>query len=131
MAIPILQDLEEKGCTTFIDCTPSYLGRDAELLQRLSSASGLNIITNTGYYGAAAEKYLPHHVYIETAEQIASRWVNEWTNGIHATSIRPQFLKTGVDKAPLTVVQRKVIEAPPIAHLATALPTRSHTHNPQ
>ncbi len=129
MALPILQDLKEKGCTTFIDCTPSYLGRDAELLQRLSSASGLNIITNTGYYGAAAEKYLPHHVYIETAEQIASRWVNEWTNGIDGSSIRPGFIKTGVDKAPLTVVQRKVIEAAAIAHLATGLTIGVHTGN--
>jgi len=128
-ALPILQDLKEKGCTTFIDCTPSYLGRDAQLLQRLSRASGLNIITNTGYYGAAAEKYLPHHAYIESAEQIASRWINEWTNGIDGSSIRPGFIKTGVDKAPLTAVQRKVIEAAAITHLATGLTIGVHTGN--
>ena len=58
-ALPILQDVKKKGCLTFIDCTPAYLGRDVQLLHRLSKATGLHIITNTGCYGAAREKYLP------------------------------------------------------------------------
>jgi phosphotriesterase-related protein len=128
-ALPILQELKEKGCTTFIDCTPAFLGRDVELLQRLSKASGLNMITNTGYYGAAGEKYLPGHVYTESAEQIASRWTNEWTQGIDGTGVRPGFIKTGVDKAPLTAAQRTIIEAAAITHLATGLTIGVHTGN--
>jgi phosphotriesterase-related protein len=52
IALPFLRKVKESGCSTFIDCTPAYLGRDPELLKSLSSASGLNIITNTGLYGA-------------------------------------------------------------------------------
>jgi phosphotriesterase-related protein len=126
-ALPILQDLKEKGCTTFIDCTPSYLGRDVQLLQRLSRVSGLNIVTNTGYYGAAGEKYLPREVYTESAEQIASRWISEWAHGIDGGPIRPGFIKTGVDKAPLTTAQQKIIEAAAITHLATGLTIGVHT----
>ena len=55
-ALPFLQAVKSKGCFTFIDCTPLYIGRNAGLLKRLSAAAKLNIITNTGYYGAAAEK---------------------------------------------------------------------------
>src|SRR5262245_30666380 len=51
-ARPHLQRLRELGCRTFVDCTPAYLGRDARLLRQLARASGLRIITNTGYYGA-------------------------------------------------------------------------------
>ncbi|RYG40490.1 MAG: phosphotriesterase, partial [Chitinophagaceae bacterium] len=110
-----------------VDCTPSYLGRDVQLLQRLSVASGLNIITNTGYYGAAKEKYLPAHAYTESAAQIANRWINEWRNGIAGTGIRPGFIKCGVDKFPLSAVQMKMVEAAAISHLSTGLTIGIHT----
>ncbi|MHB1177881.1 MAG: phosphotriesterase family protein, partial [Daejeonella sp.] len=99
VALPFLHHLKKSGCLTFVDCTPAFIGRDALLLQRLSTASGLHIITNTGYYGAAGEKFLPKHVYSETAEQISERWINEWKFGIDGTGIKPGFIKTGVDKA--------------------------------
>jgi len=127
-AMPILQDLKKKGCMTFIDCTPAYLGRDVQLLQQLSKATGLHIITNTGYYGAVGEKYLPSHVHSETAGQIASHWINE-SKGIDGTGVRPGFIKTGVDKAPLSAAQRKIIEAAAITHLATGLAIGVHTGN--
>jgi len=39
----------------------------AELLRRLSQASGLQMMTNTGLYGAAQNKYVPRFAYAETA----------------------------------------------------------------
>jgi predicted metal-dependent phosphotriesterase family hydrolase len=126
-ALPYLLEAKQKGCATFIDCTPAWLGRDATLLKRLADTAGLHIITNTGYYGAAKEKYLPKHVYTETAEQLAKRWIAEWSDGIDGTGIKPGFIKTGVDEAPLTTMQRKVIEAAAIAHLATGLTIAIHT----
>jgi predicted metal-dependent phosphotriesterase family hydrolase len=128
-ALPFLQSIKDKGCRSFVDCTPAYLGRDPVLLKRLSKASGLNIITNTGYYGAANEKYLPLHVYTETALQLAQRWISEWENGIEETGIKPGFIKTGVDKTPLTAAQVKVITAAAITHLQTGLTIAVHTGN--
>ncbi|HKZ38876.1 MAG TPA: hypothetical protein VJ184_14540, partial [Chryseolinea sp.] len=126
-ALPFLQDVKAKGCNTFVDCTPAYLGRDAQLLQRLAKAAGLNIITNTGYYGARNGKFLPQHVHTETAGQIASRWVKEWKNGIDGTEVKPGFIKSGVDNAPLTPVQQKIIDAAALTHLATGLTIGVHT----
>jgi phosphotriesterase-related protein len=128
-ALPFLRDVKKKGCTTFVDCTPAYLGRDLEVLRRLSEATGLHILTNTGYYGAANEKYLPAHVYTSTAEQLAARWTAEWREGIDGTGMRPGFIKTGTDRAPLTAAQRKIIEAAAITHLATGLTIGVHTGN--
>lgn len=129
IALPFLQQIKEKGCHALVECTPAYLGRDPKLLQRLSKASGLHIITNTGFYGAAGEKYLPKFIYTETAEQIAARWIDEWKNGIEGTGIKPGFIKTGVDKAPLSETQRKIIDAAAITHLATGLRIGVHTGN--
>ncbi|MBA3439708.1 MAG: phosphotriesterase, partial [Pyrinomonadaceae bacterium] len=50
-ALPYLKRVASLGCRTLVDCTPAYIGRDAQLLKRLSEATGLNIITTTGYYG--------------------------------------------------------------------------------
>lgn len=126
-ALPFLQDVQKRGCKTFVDCTPAYVGRDAAILKRLSKATGLHIITTTGYYGALKEKYLPKHVFSETAEQIAARWIDEWKRGIDGTGIKPGMIKCGVDKGPLTEAQRKIIHAAAITHLATGLTIGVHT----
>ncbi len=126
-ALPFLQQAKQLGCKTFVDCTPAYVGRDAQLLQRLAKATGLHILTTTGYYGALQEKFLPQHVFTDTPQQIARRWINEWKNGIEGTGIKPGLIKLGVDKGPLTPAQRKIVEAGAITHLATGLPIGIHT----
>ena len=129
VATPFMKEIKEQGVETFVDCTPAYLGRDVTILKRLADATGMNLITTTGYYGAVNEKYLPVHAFTESAQQLANRWISEWRNGIEGTNIRPGFIKTSTDKAPLTPVQRKLIEAAAITHLETGLTIGVHTGN--
>jgi predicted metal-dependent phosphotriesterase family hydrolase len=131
IALPKLVTVKERGCQTLMECTPAWLGRDVKLLKLLSEASGLNILTNTGYYGAAGEKYLPAHAYTESADQIAARWISEWENGIDGSGIKPGFIKSGVDKYPLSAVQAKMVEAAALTHLATGLTIGIHTGDGQ
>jgi phosphotriesterase-related protein len=125
--LPHLQDLKKRGCRTFFECTPAYLGRDPLLLRRLSGASGLHIVTNTGYYGAANDSAVPKHAYTETAQQLAARWTAEHRGGIEGTGIRPGFIKTGVDAGPLSEIDRKLVEAAALCHLETGLTIAVHT----
>ncbi|MDQ4140219.1 MAG: phosphotriesterase [Bacteroidota bacterium] len=127
--MPYLQKLRQQGCETLIECTPAYLGRDALLLQRLSRASGLTILTNTGYYGARQGKFLPKHAFTETAEQLSARWVKEAEQGIDSTDIRPGFMKISVDAGPLSTVNAKLVKAAALTHLKTGLTIASHTSN--
>jgi phosphotriesterase-related protein len=127
VVVPHLERIRQLGCETLVECTPAYLGRDPRLLQRLSEESGLNILTNTGYYGAADDKYLPPHAFSETAELIAARWVREHERGLDGSPIRPAFMKIGVDRAPLSDVDRKLVRAAALAHRAAGLPIASHT----
>ncbi|NJK82516.1 MAG: hypothetical protein HC912_00565 [Saprospiraceae bacterium] len=126
-ALPFLLQLKAHGCNTFIDCTPNYLGRSPSLLKQLADATGLNIITNTGYYGAVNHKYLPEHVKTETPQQLADHWVKEWEQGLDGTNIRPSFMKLSVGDGPISDLQRKIIEAGAIAHKALGLTIASHT----
>lgn len=127
VALPFLNRVNLHGFKTLIDCTPNYIGRDVKVLKRLADSTGMHIVTNTGYYGAAGQKYLPSHVHTESAEQLADRWIKEAREGIDGTGIKPGFLKLGADKGPLTSAQRKIVEAGAITHLQTGLPIAIHT----
>jgi len=126
-ALPHLQKLKAVGCGTLVECTPAYLGRDPELLRRLSTASGLHIVTNTGFYGAAHDKFVPRFAYSETAEQLADRWTREFAEGISPSGIRPGLMKIGVDSLPLSEVDRKLVAAAALTHRRTGLAIASHT----
>lgn len=125
--LPHLQRLKERGCRSLVECTPSYVGRDVGLLKRLSSASGLHILTNTGYYGAASNKFIPQHAFSETVEQLSARWLREWRDGIDGTGIRPGFMKLGVEKGKLSELHVKLVRAAARMHLQSGLTIAVHT----
>ncbi len=126
-ALPYLKQLKELGCKTLIECTPAYLGRAPLLLKTLSQSSGLNIMTNTGYYGAGNNKYIPGFAFNATADQIASLWSKEWEDGIEGTGIKPGFIKIGVGSEHLSDFHKKLVIAAARTHLKTGLTIVSHT----
>ena len=125
--LPYLARVKGMGCRTLVDCTAAYFGRHPEILRQLSTESGLNILTNTGYYGAADDRYVPPHAYRETADQLAERWTREWEESIDGTEVRPGFIKTAVDVGPLSEIDRKLIVAAARTHLRTGLTIQTHT----
>jgi phosphotriesterase-related protein len=127
-ALPYLKAVKELGCNTLIECTPAYLGRDPQLLRSLSNASGLNILTNTGYYGAGVNnKFLPKFAFDESADQLSKRWINEWENGIGDSGVKPGFIKIGVTGDSLSALHRKLVVAAARTHLRTGMTIASHT----
>ncbi|HUG91248.1 MAG TPA: twin-arginine translocation signal domain-containing protein [Planctomycetaceae bacterium] len=127
VALPHLKRARQAGCETLVECTPAYLGRDPLLLRRLSEASGVRILTNTGYYGAGAGKFLPAHARPESADDLARRWLREWQDGIGGTGVRPGFIKIGVDAGPLNEINQKLVRAAARTHLQSGLAIACHT----
>lgn len=125
--LPYVQQARDLGCDTLVECTPNWIGRDPILLRRLSRTTGLHILTNTGYYGAARNKFLPRHAFTESIRDLSNRWITEWTDSIDDTGIRPGFIKIGVDAGRLTDIHRKLVRAAARAHLQTGLTIASHT----
>lgn len=126
--LPYLLDVKKHGVRTILDCTPSYLAKDPLLLKTLSEKSGIQIVTNTGFYGAVGGKYLPDFVQTETAEQLSERWIEEYENGIEGTGIKPGFIKISVNEADtLSPIDQKLVRAAAITHLNTGLTIASHT----
>ena len=124
---PFLERAREAGCRTIVECTPAWLGRDPRLLQRLSRETGVTLLTNTGIYGAASDKFVPARVRRMIAEELAREWIAEAREGIEGTGIRPAFMKIGVDAGPLSELDAKLVRAAALTHAATTLPIASHT----
>ncbi len=128
---PRLEELKRRGVAGLADCTPAYLGRDPRLLKRLAQETGLHILTNTGYYGGADDKFVPKHAYTETDRQLADRWTREWEKGIERTGVKPGFVKIGVDEVgadgKLSGMDAKLVRAAALVSRKTGLAVTCHT----
>jgi phosphotriesterase-related protein len=126
--LPYLLEVKKHGVKTILDCTPSFLAKDPLLLKELSEKSGIQILTNTGYYGAVGGKYLPKHAYSESAEELSTRWIDEFEYGIGGTGIKPGFIKISVNEADtLSEIDQNLVRAAGLTHQKTGLTIASHT----
>lgn len=127
-AFPYVAEAKQSGVKTIVEATPQWLGRDPLLLKSLSRVSGVNFITNTGYYGAQSNKFIPKSFYGMDPGEIAELWIDEFRNGIEGTGIKPGFIKIAVNPDDhLSPEHIKIINAASLAHLETGLVIASHT----
>lgn len=122
--LPYLVSLKDAGIEALVECTPDYLGRDVGLLKRLSLASGIKLVTNTGLY---KDPFLPTWAHHASADELALHWIEEARSGIGPEHIRPGFIKIAANEGDLVDVQRKIVRAAALASKATGLPIAAHT----
>ncbi|MCL6103856.1 MAG: phosphotriesterase [Bacteroidetes bacterium] len=119
--LPLFEGLKPYKVKTFVDGTPEFMGRDPQLLAELSRKTGINIITNTGWYAAENERHLPKEVKEMSAEEIALIWISEAKNGIGNTGIKPGFINLAISKSELSETDKKLVAAACLTHLETGL----------
>lgn len=126
--IPYLKEIQDLGVNTLFECTPAYVGRDPWVLKALSEQTGMHLVTNTGYYGAHGNHYIPQEFYKLSANELAQIWIDEFVNGIEGSEVRPGFIKIAVDGDDrLSPEHKKIITAAALAHQQTGLVIASHT----
>ena len=67
--IPHLKEVKALGINTIFDCTTVYFGRDVLLLKEMADSAGIEVITNTGYYAGANDRYVPESAYESSIEE--------------------------------------------------------------
>lgn len=127
--VPYLKAIKSKGVFSIFDCTTAYFGRDVSMLQELAKTTGLQIITNTGFYGAANDRYIPELAYRSNESAIARLWNDEFKNGIDNSGIKPGFIKLAFDDGAPSDIDIKLFKAGILTHLATGLTLAVHTGN--
>lgn len=126
-ALPFILKAKEAGMNTLFECTPEFLGRDPVILKELSAMTGVNFITNTGWYGFS-NKFLPESISSLDPHTLSEKWIGEFLNGIDGTGIRPGFIKIAVNPGDsLSDTDKKLISAAALTHLKTGLVIASHT----
>jgi len=125
--LPYFSELKSHNVNTFVDCTPEFLGRDPQLLAELSRKTGINILTNTGWYAADNRRHIPKEINDMNPEEIAQIWIEEAKNGIGNTGIKPGFIKIGINDSDFSETDKKLVAAACLTHLETGLTIMSHT----
>jgi phosphotriesterase-related protein len=126
--LPFLNELNEWNVQTIIECTPAYVGRDPWVLKTLSGNTGIHFLTNTGYYGAAENRFLPGHFYELSAMELSAIWIDEYRNGIGDSGVKPGFIKIAVAPSDtLSAEHEKIVAAAAMTHNKTGLVIASHT----
>ncbi|MFC7320582.1 phosphotriesterase family protein [Halobacillus campisalis] len=122
--------IQAQGVETVIDPTPNECGRNVQLLQAVSEATGLNILCATGFYyeGEGATPYFKFRQQLGTAEEeIYEMFLEEITNGIEGTGIKPGVIKLASSKHEITEYERMFFRAAVRAQKKTGIVLITHT----
>ena len=125
LAIKQLKQAKEKcNINTIIDATPVNLGRDVELLKRVSDKSGVNIIVSSGLYHT-------EELFIKgkSIELLADFFIEECQNGISDSKVMPQLLKCATGTQGVTRLNRKILDAMSLVQKQTRLPLYVHAEH--
>ena len=116
-SVNYLKELKAKfGLSSFVDCTPVNIGRDIELLKRISYESGVNIIASTGFY------YTNEPLLDKDSEYIAKHLTKD------AGNVNAGIIKAAIEYEELSPFDKKLLKAYAIAQKNLGLPIVLHTN---
>ena len=117
-AVAELRLLKEKyGLNLFVDCTPINIGRNIELLKRVSEKSGVNIVCSTGFY------YTDEPVlFTSSVQTLAEHIIND------AKNINAGIIKTAVESKNTSDFNKKILQATAVVYKELNLPIVVHTN---
>ncbi len=117
-AAAVLRDMKKTyGLGLFLDCTPLNIGRDVELLKKVSERSGVDIVCSTGFY--YGYEPIPNCMSAETL----AAFIEEDARGVCAGMI-----KAAVEDEELSDFNIKLLRACALAQRKTGLPIVLHTN---
>lgn len=118
----LIKKAMENGLTTIVDLTCINNGRDVELMKRISERTGLQTVFSTGLY-FNEKPWVPGR----PAEFIADLFIQELTEGVQGTGIRPGVIKCATDKYGFSEINKTILKATGIAASETKVPVFTHT----
>ncbi|WP_404322828.1 phosphotriesterase [Cytobacillus firmus] len=120
-----LEDFYRLGGRSMVEVTNDGMGRDALVLKRLSEATGVHLITCTGFY---KDPYIPDFADGWKAELFAQHFIKEAKEGIADTGILPGVIgEVGTSKNEMKPIERELLIGAAMAGTETGLPVTTHT----
>ena len=122
-AINAMHDYKAAGGGCIVDVTPIGVGRNPAGLERISRASGVNVVMGTGYY---VKDYQPAYIAHLSEDAIADLIVADIETGDPATGVRPGIIGEIGLVWPVHPDERKVLRAAAKAQQRTGLALTIH-----
>jgi phosphotriesterase-related protein len=123
LAIAELKPVAALGGRTVVDPTCGGIGRDPLALQRISRATGLNIVMGGGFY---LESSHPAEVADMSVDDVADRIVREARDGVDETGVRIGIIGEIGVSAEFTPAERKSLRGAAKAQRRCGLPLMVH-----
>ncbi|TLS36909.1 phosphotriesterase family protein [Pseudalkalibacillus caeni] len=130
VGISVAETVMKHGIKTVVDPTPNECGRNPELLRKISTETGLQIICATGYYyeGEGATPYYKLRQLLGTAEtDIYDMFMKEITDGIGRTGIKPGVIKVASSKDQITDYEKMFFKVAAKVQKETGVIIMTHT----
>lgn len=116
--VTYLKYLKERyNLETIIDCTPINIGRDVELLKKISQKTRVNIICSTGFY------YTEEPVMFNTTVEKLCEYII-----LDAENVNAGIIKCAVENEDISSFEEKLLRASSQAQLQLGLPMVIHTN---
>ena len=125
LAILEIEKLIGSGGRTLIDCTIDEVARDPLALQRVSKATGLNIVMGCGHY---RDPYLDNNWFDKNdPDAIAEIIVRDLMEGVGDTGVRSGIIgEIGADKWYISAAEERSFRAAARAHHKTGITITTH-----
>ena len=121
---PEIEKIKAQGVTALVECTPTGVGRRADIDLAISLATDFPVVVPTGIY---REPWIPQWARDAHEDAIAEWMVQELTEGIEQTGVRAAWIKVGASDDGLAECERKILRAAARAGSQTGAIIGSHT----
>ncbi len=105
------------GMNLFIDCTPVNIGRNIDLLKKISKESSVHIVCSTGFY------YTDEPVLYNMSEETLAEYIVA-----DAKETNAGIIKAAVENEKISAFNVKLLKATALAHRKLGLPIVLHTN---
>ncbi len=121
-----LKEAKEGGIDTIIDLTTIDLGRDVELFADVARASGMQIVTTTGFW-----LNVPLIFKDRGPNFFADICFREIEHGVAGTGVKPGVIKVANDIGGVTPEAESLVRGAARASRATGIPISTHQWAPE
>lgn len=121
---PQIEAIKALGITALVECSPTGVGRRADLDLAVSRATGFPIVVPTGIY---REPWIPAWVRDAADDEIEAWMRRELDEGIEATGIRAGWIKLSAGDDGITPLEARILRGAARAAKATGAIIGSHT----
>lgn len=119
-----LERLVSAGCRTLVDVTSNGIGRQPEMLQRVSAATGLQIVMGSGWY---REPFLDRAYFDgHTTDEVTAGIVRDIEVGVGNTGVRAGIIGEIACDRVISAAEERSFRAAARAHLRTGLTISTH-----